>query len=115
LYVIVRSDLAIPQIMVQASHAAVDFQHQHPQISKDWNSNSNYLIILSVESEEILKRYIYKFQLAGLCHVVFREPDLGNSITAVCVQPSEKTQKIVSHLPLALGEYINEPLTKVLN
>ena len=94
-----------------AAHAAVDFQHQHPQIAKDWHKNSNYLIILSVKNEEQLKKYIWKFQRADLCHVVFREPDIGNEITAICVQPSEKSRKLTSHIPLALREYFNEPLT----
>jgi peptidyl-tRNA hydrolase len=92
--------------MVQATHAAVDFQHQHPQIAKDWNTQSNYLIILSVKDEEHLKKYIHKFQRADLCHVVFKEPDIGNEITAICVQPSEKTRKLTCHLPLALDNLL---------
>lgn len=96
--------------MVQAAHAAVDFQHQHPQLAKEWNTNSNYLIILAVENEEKLKKYIQKFQKAKLCHVVFKEPDIGNEITALCVQPSEMSRKLTCHLPLDLKEF-NEQLT----
>jgi peptidyl-tRNA hydrolase len=99
--------------MTQAAHAGIDFQHQHPEIAKDWNRNSNYLIILSVENEAELQKYIYKFNHYGLCHTVFREPDIDNQITAVCVQPGERTSRLTSHLPLALGEYINAPLTLV--
>ncbi len=97
--------------MIQAAHAGIDFQHQYPQLSKEWNTNSNYLIILSVENEEKLKKYIQKFQKANLCHVVFKEPDIGNEITALCVQPSEASRKLTCHLPLALREYFNESLT----
>ena len=111
LIVITRRDLSPGYQAVQASHAAVDFQHQHPQIAKDWNKNSNYLIILSVENEEQLKKLIWKFQKSNLCHTVFREPDIDNQITAICVEPSEKTRKLTAHLPLALTEF-NDSVTK---
>jgi len=88
--------------MVQSCHAAVDFQYQHPILAKEWNTNSNYLIILSVENEDMLKRYIYKFNKAELFHTIFREPDIDNEITAICVQPSEKSKKLTSNLSLAL-------------
>jgi len=98
-------------MMVQGAHAAIDFQHQHPEIAKDWNTNSNYLIILSAENEAKLQKYISKFNHYGLCHTVFREPDIGNQITAVCVEPSDRTKRLTSHLPLALSEFSNELLT----
>lgn len=91
--------------MTQSAHAGIDFQHQHPQIAKDWNENSNYLIILSVENEEKLKQYIYKFQKHNLCHTIFREPDIDNEITAVCVEPGERSQKLTSNILLALKEF----------
>jgi peptidyl-tRNA hydrolase len=97
--------------MTQSAHAAIDFQHQHPEIAKNWNRNSNYLIILSVENEERLKKYINKFKKAKLCHTIFREPDIGNEITAICVQPSEDTRKLTSHLPLALKNTLTNTLT----
>lgn len=35
--------------MIQAAHAAIEFQHEHPEIAKEWNTNSKYLVFLSVE------------------------------------------------------------------
>ena len=92
--------------MTQSCHAGIDFQHQHPEIAKQWNNESNYLIILSVENEEKLKFYLEKFNYYNIKTTVFREPDIGNEITAVVVEPSEKSQKLVSNLPLALKEII---------
>ena len=108
---ITRRDLIPGSQAVQAAHAAIDFQHQYPTIAQHWNKNSNYLIFLSVENEQELKRFIQKFQIYDLKHTVFVEPDLDNQITAVCVEPSERTQKLCSHLPLALR--FNEALTQV--
>lgn len=111
LIVITRRDLAPGIQAVQAAHAAIDFQHQHSSIAREWNINSNYLIFLSVQDEQELKRFIQKFQIYGLNHTVFAEPDLDNQVTAVCVEPSERTMKLCSHLPLALREF-NGSLTQ---
>lgn len=104
LIIITRRDLHPGYQAVQSSHAGIDFQHQHPEIAKQWNNESNYLIILSVENEEKLKFYLEKFKYFDLKTTTFREPDIGNEITAIAVEPSEKSQKLVSKLPLALKE-----------
>lgn len=109
--VITRRDLTPGAQAVQAAHAAINFQHQHSTIAQEWNKNSNYLIFLSVENEQALKKFIQKFQIYNINHTVFVEPDLDNQITAVCVEPSERTKKLCSHLPLALYEF-NETLTQ---
>jgi peptidyl-tRNA hydrolase len=87
--------------MLQAAHAAIDFQHQHPEISKIWNKNSNYLIFLSVENENKLTKYLEKFNHFNLKTTVFREPDIGNEITAIAVEPHELSLKICSSLPIS--------------
>jgi len=111
LIAITRRELSPGYQAVQSAHAAIDFQHQHPTIAREWNKNSNYLIFLSVENEQELKKFIQKFQIYDINHTVFIEPDLDNQITAVCAEPSERTLKLCSHLPLALGEF-NESLTQ---
>lgn len=105
LIVITRRDLTPGAQAVQSAHAAIDFQHQFPQISQNWNKLSNYLILLSVDNEDSLKHQIQKIIKFNLSHVVFKEPDMDNQITAVCIEPSEKSRKLFSHLPLTLKEY----------
>jgi peptidyl-tRNA hydrolase len=90
--------------MLQSAHAAVDFQHQHPEIAKKWNSQSNYLIILSVENEEQLLKYLEKIKYRGIKHTAFREPDIGDQLTAIGIEPGENSKKLTSRLPLALRE-----------
>jgi len=89
---------------VQSSHAGIDFQHQYPEIAERWNKESNYLIILSVENEEQLLLYLQKFDFYNIKTTTFREPDIGNKITAIVAAPGEKTRKITKKLPLALKE-----------
>jgi len=104
LYVITRRDLTAGQQMLQSAHAAIEFQHEHPQISKTWNTNSKYLVFLSVEDESALYFFLEKIKFYELKHTIFTEPDIDNQLTAIAIEPSERTQKLTSRLPLALKE-----------
>lgn len=106
LVIITRRDLNPGYQAVQSSHAGIDFQHQYPEIAKQWNTESNYLILLSVADEKQLLLYLEKFKHYNLKTTIFREPDIGNQITAIAVEPSERTRKLTSKLPLALKEIL---------
>ena len=69
--------------MLQAAHAAIEFQHEHPEIAKEWNTNSKYLIFLSVENEAELQRLLQKIQIRELKYSMFIEPDIGDEFTAI--------------------------------
>jgi len=86
-------------------HAAIDFCFEHSDIAKGWQTTSNYLAVLSVNDENDLKSLIQKLETRGICHTVFREPDLNNEITAVAIEPSDAQHKITSGFPLLLKEY----------
>lgn len=102
LIVITRRDLTPGYQAVQAAHAAIEFQHEHPEIAKNWNTHSKYLVFLTVENEEALKFYLEKIKYKDLKHTIFREPDIDDQITAVAIEPGVMTQKLTSNLPLAL-------------
>jgi len=90
---------------VQSGHVAIQFQYDYPDIAKTWFENSNYLIYISVENEEQLQVLIKKLKKANIKHSIFRESDINNQITAIAIEPSEKTRRLVSNLPLMLKEY----------
>lgn len=46
---------------------------------------------------------------------MFREPDLGNVITAVAIEPSERTQKLVSKIPLLFKNKNKQNVNTVKN
>ena len=102
LIVITRRDLFPGYQAVQAAHAAIEFQHEHPEIAKNWNTYSKYLVFLSVENESELQFYLEKIKFKDLKYTVFLEPDIGNQLTAIAIEPGELTQKLTSRLPLAL-------------
>ena len=100
LRVITRRDLPIAYQAIQSAHASIDFQHQHPVEAKEWQTQSNYLAFLTVADEDQLIKLITKAILMGIKHTVFREPDIGNEITAVALEPTETSKKITSSCPL---------------
>lgn len=103
---VTRRDLPIGTQSLQAGHASIDFQHQYPFEAKEWHKNSNYLVFLTVENEQALIKLITKSILTGIKHTIFREPDLGNQITAVAFEPTEASRKLTSSCPL-LGKGVN--------
>lgn len=103
LVTVTRKDLTPAQQSVQSTHVALDFIIANPAIAENWHS-SNYLICLAVSNETDLKRLIEKCSMKDLEFSIFREPDLNNEITAICIEPSEETQKLVSNLPLMLKQ-----------
>lgn len=103
--VITRKDLSPGYQAVQAAHAAIEFQHEHPEIAKQWNTESKYLVFLSVPNEQSLLKLLIKAQDCNLNYSAFYEPDIGNQLTAIAIEPSEKSMKLCSNIPLALNEY----------
>ena len=100
LIVVTRRDIHIGYQAVQAGHAAIEFQYDYPEVAKDWHDNSNYLIFLSTDDEAHLKKLIIKATEKGIKYTIFREPDIGNQITAVAFEPSEASRKLTSSCPL---------------
>ena len=101
---VTRRDLNAGYQSVQSTHSIVKFVFEHPEISGIWFKDP-YLAQLSVENEDALKHLIHKLQKSNIKYSIFREPDLGNQITAIAIEPSDKTRKLISHLPLMLKEY----------
>lgn len=99
LYIVVRSDLSPGQQAVQACHALREFVEQHPFIDRKWFDESNTLVLLEVPDEKTLVRLGIKAQRAGVPFTEFREPDIGNELTAIAVAPSGR--RLCRRLPLA--------------
>lgn len=104
LTVVSRRDLTPGYQATQSSHVIAQFIFEFPQIAQKWFSNP-YLALLSVENESELKKLIQKLQQSNLKYSVFRESDIDNQITAICIEPSDETRRITSQLPLLLKEY----------
>lgn len=93
---------------MQSTHAAINFIFEHPDRAGPWFYNSNYLVQLEVSNEKQLELLIQNCLIRELKHTVFREPDIENQITAVAIEPSELTQKLVSRIPLLFKNKIKQ-------
>lgn len=91
LYVVTHRDLDIGYQAVQSGHAAVEFQHQHPELADLWHQD-NYLIFLSAPERTVMMDYLWRAYHADLPLVVFREPDLNNEVTAFAALPDPGPQ-----------------------
>lgn len=88
---------------VQSTHALRQFTAEHPERDREWFENSNYLGLLSVANEECLHELVTQAELKGIKYSIFREPDIDNQITAVALEPGNKSKKLCARLKLALS------------
>lgn len=102
LYVVVRADLPPGAQAVQAAHAMREFAEQHPEIEKTWHAESNTVAMLAVPDEGCLVIWYEKLRRWGYAVAEFREPDLGNTLTAFCVEP--RAGRLLRDVPLALRQ-----------
>ena len=80
-YVIVRTDIPQVQQIVQSSHAALEagFRFTQPK-------EVSHLILLSVKSEEQLKKTAHMLCEKEIDFHMFYEPDVSE-FTAICTKP----------------------------
>jgi len=107
LYLVTRRDIPPGYQAVQSCHAMRQFTADHPDRDGEWFNNSNYLALLSVADEIELMRLLAEAKDLGLRWSAFREPDIGGQITAIAIEPHNKTAKLCKDLPLALKEIMS--------
>ncbi len=88
----------------QSAHAALQFSVAFPDLTRKWHDESNYLVVLACADEAELLSLAERAAERMLCYTVFREPDIGNEITAIVIEPGDETSRLLSNLPLALRE-----------
>ncbi len=102
LFVVVRSDLNPGLQLAQSGHAIVAFQSSYSAKFDEWKKNSNNLVVLGAKNKEELAELAYDLTCKGVKVAMFREPDLGDELTSIAVEP--EGQKDLSCLPLALRQ-----------
>lgn len=97
-----RADLPLAVQAVQAAHAALDLAVAHPELTSAWHASSNTLVLLAVPDELALCWLLEDACRRQLIAVPFHEPDLGDALTAVALEP--QAARLCSKYPLALAE-----------
>ena len=105
LYVVTRRDLSPGAQAVQGMHALVEFQFEYPEDASEWHSVSNTLGFLSVADEKELNELCGLLFSLSIRHSLFREPDMGMSLTAIAIEATDQAMESVRQLKVALREY----------
>ena len=84
----------------QVAHAALQFAIAFPEITAAWQRDSGTLAILAAPDELALGWLYADAVRAGLHAVWFHEPDLGEALTAIALEPAGRY--LVRRLPTAM-------------
>lgn len=106
LYVIVRGDLNPGYQVVQSCHAIIQWSQEYPELNKSWFKSSNYIAALSVSTKKELVELLNVALQLGIVASCFKEPDIGDEITAIVLEPGLKSKKLCSNIGLALKNFI---------
>jgi peptidyl-tRNA hydrolase len=107
MYVVVRRDMPIGVQMAQACHAAFLFAQTYAHQTLDWHTHSQYLVIVSVEDQVELIRLGSEAIQRKIRVAWWNEPDMDNDLTAIVLEPTEATARLLSNLPLAGKERVD--------
>ena len=88
-YILVRKDLSLPQQMVQTAHAAYESGLSSLCRGDDIVS----LVMCECPDEKELERQAFYLKTLNLPFIEFREPDIGNQLTAIATLPLEQEQR----------------------
>ena len=91
--------------MAQSGHSISQFILDHHELARRWNNN--YLISLSIESEEKLFLFSKNLNELEIPHSIFTEPDLGDELTSLCFIETEETKKLTRRLQVSLSNKSN--------
>ena len=103
LILVTRADLRAGAQAMQAAHAMREFAERHPGLERAWYRTSNHLALLAVKNEAELAALLRAAIDRDVSVAAFREPDLGDALTAIALAPCAHARAICRRLPLALA------------
>ena len=119
LYVILRGDLPPGLLLAQTGHVARKFTRRFPDVGvlkggaeeRETDEDESLIVLCEKDEPALHDRYLFLRWEAPLAPiVVFREPDLGDGLTAIAVHGGTTPEtalllrRLLSSLPLALRE-----------
>lgn len=110
LYVATRADLSPGLQLAQSVHAAFHFFAEWPSLARSWLVESNFLVVVAVPDKDALAALAGLAVEEGIARTIVREPDLGDAITAVALEPGSIARRLCAEFPLALKERLMVPL-----
>ncbi len=80
MFILVRNDLSKSKQAVQGGHALAAFMLSYPDLAEEWG---NHTIVYLKTDLETLTRHVKLLPLADINVAYFREPDIGDELTAL--------------------------------
>lgn len=96
---VTRRDLEPGPQAVQSAHALAEYSFARPEEWARWHE-SNYLVMLTVADERELERLADELLQAEADPCIFREPDLNDSLTALCCLDGPASRRLTRALPM---------------
>lgn len=104
-----RADLPAGLQVAQVAHAGIEFAIDHPDIVREWNRASNNIVIVNVPNEKALAELSRVAAERDIKQKLMIEPDLGDEMTAMALEPGNAARRLCSSYPLALREAAMSP------
>jgi len=111
LVTVTRQDITPGYQVAQTKHAALEFAYHHNEVFRQWKSESNSVITLAAKDEQSLLDLYTRLEKLTPHLISFREPDIDDQMTALCVYGTPEIRKMLSSYPLALREKKLKPQT----
>ena len=102
---VTHSGLTAGYQVAQTAHAVANFARFDSDAFIRWHSHSQFLVALQTPCSDTLEELLTRAVTVGLRVFPFREPDVGDSLTAVAFAPDVRVRGFLSGLPLA-GKHV---------
>ena len=98
---VTHSGLTAGYQVAQTAHAVANFARFDSDAFAHWHSRSQYLVALQAPCADTLEGLLSRAHAAELTVHPFREPDIGDQLTAIAFSPDPRNRRFLSSLPLA--------------
>lgn len=107
LYLVTRADLRHGSQAAQLVHGMASFARDYPVTFEEWERTSNTVVCLAIQDKTALHELWQKAEAlseatdGGLAISTFFEPDFGNELTCVVLEPIDGFSELCRGIPLA--------------
>lgn len=98
---VTHSGLTAGYQVAQTAHAVANFARFDSDAFINWHIQSQYLVALQTSCPETLEALLSRALAAELTVHPFREPDIGDQLTALAFTPDPRNKRFLARLPLA--------------
>lgn len=106
IYLVTHAHLSPGYQTAQTAHVIAEWAIKNPEKAKQWDTQSGSLICLETPDAETLTELTVQADKLGLSYTIFREPDIGDEITAVLFEPGAETVRLLANFPCA-GKHVH--------